>query len=181
MSTNTNTDMSADGRQAGVVLVVDDNAASRYIASSWLRRHDYRVVEAETGAEALAVLAHEPVDLVVLDVGLPDMTGFDVCEKIKADPAMGQPVIHLSATAVRAADRVSGLSRGADAYLTEPVEPDELLATIDAVLRYYRARETAEELADRLTQLSRIVHDLHAATSFDQLARSLAAGTTALF
>ena len=94
---------------------------------------------------------------------------------------MGQPVIHLSATSVRAADRVSGLSRGADAYLTEPVEPGELVATVDAVLRYYRARATAEELADRLTQLGRIVHDLHAATSFDQLARSLAAGTAALF
>jgi CheY-like chemotaxis protein len=175
--------VSAGGEQAvpGVVLVVDDNAASRYVASSWLRRHDYRVVEAETGAEALAVLAAEPVDIVVLDVGLPDMSGFDVCERIKADPAMGQPVIHLSATSVRAVDRVSGLSRGADAYLTEPVEPGELMATIDAVLRYYRARATAEELAGRLTQLGRIVHDLHAATSFDQLAGSLAAGTAGLF
>lgn len=175
--------MSARGDQAapGVVLVVDDNAASRYVASSWLRRHDYRVVEAENGAEALAVLAAEPVDIVVLDVGLPDMSGFEVCERIKADPAMGQPVIHLSATSVRAVDRVSGLSRGADAYLTEPVEPGELMATIDAVLRYYRARATAEELAGRLTQLGRIVHDLHAATSFDQLAGSLAVGTAALF
>jgi serine phosphatase RsbU (regulator of sigma subunit)/DNA-binding response OmpR family regulator len=175
--------VNAGGEHAvpGVVLVVDDNAASRYVASSWLRRHDYRVIEAETGAEALAALAAEPVDIVVLDVGLPDMSGFEVCEQIKADPAMGQPVIHLSATAVRAADRVSGLSRGADAYLTEPVEPGELMATIDAVLRYYRARATAEELAGRLTQLGRIVHDLHAATSFDQLAGSLAAGTAALF
>ena len=175
--------MSTGGDQAvpGVVLVVDDNAASRYVASSWLRRHDYRVVEAETGAEALAVLAAEPVDIVVLDVGLPDMSGFDVCERIKADPAMGQPVIHLSATSVRPVDRVSGLSRGADAYLTEPVEPGELMATIDAVLRYYRARATAEELAGRLTQLGRIVHDLHTATSFDQLAGSLAVGTATLF
>ena len=175
--------MSSRDEQAapGVVLVVDDNAASRYVASSWLRRHAYRVIEAETGAEALGVLAAEPVDIVVLDVGLPDMSGFEVCEQIKADPAMGQPVIHLSATAVRAADRVSGLSRGADAYLTDPVEPGELMATIAAVLRYYRARATAEELAGRLTQLGRVVHDLHAATTFDQLAGSLAAGTAALF
>ena len=159
--------MSTGGEQAapGVVLVVDDNAASRYVASSWLRRHDYSVVEAETGTEALAVLAAEPVDIVVLDVGLPDMSGFDVCERIKADPAMGQPVIHLSATSVRAVDRVSGLSRGADAYLTEPVEPGELMATIDAVLRYYRARATAEELAGRLTQLGRIVHEAPATTN----------------
>jgi CheY-like chemotaxis protein len=165
----------------GTVLVVDDNVASRYVSSSWLRRHDYRVIEAESGTEAFAVLAVEPVDIVVLDVGLPDMSGFDVCERIKADPALGQPVIHLSATAVRASDRVSGLRRGADAYLTEPVEPGELLATIDSVLRYYRARTTAEKLADQLTQLSRIVHDLHAATSFDQLAESLAVGTAGMF
>ena len=175
--------MSAGGEHAvpGVVLVVDDTAASRYVAGSWLRRHGYRVLEAETGAEALAVLGAEPVDIVVLDVMLPDMSGFEVCEQIKADPAMGQPVIHLSATAVRAADRVSGLNRGADAYLTEPVEPGELMATIDAVLRYYRARATAEELAARLTQLGRVIHDLHAATSFDQLAGALAAGTAVLF
>ena len=165
----------------GTVLVVDDNAASRYVACSWLRRHDYRVVEAESGAEALAVLAAEPVDIVVLDVGLPDMSGFDVCERIKADPGLGQPVIHLSATAVRGTDRVRGLNRGADAYLTEPVEPGELLATIDAVLRYYRARATAEQLADRLTRLSRIVHDIHAATSFDRLADVLAVGTAGMF
>jgi serine phosphatase RsbU (regulator of sigma subunit)/DNA-binding NarL/FixJ family response regulator len=174
---STGTDQPVDA----VVLVVDDNTASRYVACSWLRRHDYRVLEAETGTEALAVLAREPVDIVVLDVGLPDMSGFDVCERIKTDAGMGQPVIHLSATAVRAADRVSGLSRGADAYLTEPVEPGELMATIDAVLRYYRARAKAEELADRLTQLSRIVHALHAATGFEQLAGSLATGTAALF
>ena len=175
--------MSTGAEQAvpGVVLVVDDNAASRYVASSWLRRHDYRVLEAETGAEALGgagrragghrrprrrAARHERLRRVRADQGRP---------------AMGQPVIHLSATAVRAADRVSGLSRGADAYLTEPVEPGELMATIDAVLRYYRARAKAEELAGRLTQLGRIVHDLHAATSFDQLAGSLAAGTAALF
>lgn len=101
----------------GVVLVVDDTPASRYIAGSWLRRHGHQVVEAATGAEALAVLARQAVDLVVLDVGLPDMSGFEVCERIKADASMGHPVIHLSATSVRGSDRAQGLTRGADAYL----------------------------------------------------------------
>jgi serine phosphatase RsbU (regulator of sigma subunit)/DNA-binding NarL/FixJ family response regulator len=159
-----------------VILVVDDTAASRYIASSWLRRHGHRVMEAATGAEALAALARWPVDLVVLDVGLPDMSGFEVCEQIKSDPALSQPVIHLSATAVRGADRAQGLTRGADAYLVEPVEPDELLATVASVLRYYRARASAEELADRLTRLTRATLAMNAATSFDQLASAIAAG-----
>lgn len=112
------------------ILVVDDTAASRYISGSWLRRSGHRVIEAATGTEALAALAATEVDLVLLDVGLPDMSGFDVCERIKSDPALARPVIHLSATAIRGADRAQGLTRGADAYLTEPVEPDELLATV---------------------------------------------------
>ena len=64
-------------------------------------------------------------------------------------------MIHLSATAVRGADRAQGLTRGADAYLVEPVEPDELLATVASVLRYYRAARRAERFADRLTQADR--------------------------
>lgn len=100
-----------------------------------MRRSGHRVIEAATGTEALAVLAATEVDLVLLDVGLPDMSGFDVCERIKSDPALVRPVIHLSATAIRGADRAQGLTRGADAYLTEPVEPDELLATVTSLLR----------------------------------------------
>jgi CheY-like chemotaxis protein len=93
------------------ILVVDDAAASRYVSSSWLRRSGHRVIEASTGNEALAALAATEVDLVLLDVGLPDMSGFDVCERIKSDPALAQPVIHLSATAIRGADRAQGLTR----------------------------------------------------------------------
>jgi CheY-like chemotaxis protein len=140
-----------------LILVVDDTHAKRYIASSWLRRRGHQVIEAGTGAEALAAMRRWPVDLVLLDVGLPDMSGYEVCERIKADPETARPVVHLSATAIRGVDRAQGLTRGADAYLTEPVEPDELLATVDAVLRNYRARTTAEtrlvaaeSLADRL-------------------------------
>jgi CheY-like chemotaxis protein len=159
-----------------LILVVDDNAPNRYVACSWLRRHGYEVIEASTGAEALAAVAAAPVDLVVLDVGLPDMTGFDVCEQIKADPALGQPVIHLSATSVRGSDRAHGLTRGADAYLVEPVEPDELIATVASVLRYYRARADAERLAEQLTGLTSATLAMNSATSFDALAAAIANG-----
>jgi CheY-like chemotaxis protein len=174
----------ADGAEAdapAVVLVVDDNEASRYIAGSWLRRGGHRVVEAASGAEALAALARWPVELVVLDVGLPDMSGFDVCEQIKSDPATALPVIHLSATAIRGVDRAYGLTRGADAYLVEPVEPDELLATVAAVLRYYRARAAAEQLADRLTRLTGATLAMITATSFDGLASEIAAAVADIF
>lgn len=162
------------------ILVVDDNAGNRYVAASWLRRAGYRVVEASTGTEALDRVASDPIDVVLLDVGLPDMSGFEVCERIKADPVLARPVIHLSATAIRGEDRAQGLTRGADAYLVEPVEPDELRATVWSVLRYHRAREAAERLAARLAGLSRATMAMNAAVDFDELATTIASGAAAL-
>ncbi|MCE0764511.1 fused response regulator/phosphatase [Pseudonocardia kujensis] len=162
------------------ILVVDDNAGNRYVAASWLRRAGYRVVEATTGTEALDRVARDPIDVVLLDVGLPDMSGFEVCERIKSDPVLSRPVIHLSATAIRGQDRAQGLTRGADAYLVEPVEPDELRATVWSVLRYHRARAAAERLADRLAGLSRATMAMNAAVDFDELATTIASGAAAL-
>ncbi|WP_214401777.1 SpoIIE family protein phosphatase [Pseudonocardia lacus] len=158
------------------VLVVDDAPATRYIVGSWLRREGFRVAEAATGAEALELVRTRPVDIVVLDVGLPDMTGFEVCEQIKTDPALGQPVIHLSATSVEGRDRAHGLDRGADAYLTDPVEPAELVATVNSVLRYYRARGQAEELARQQTALTAATITMNIARDVDALVSAVAAG-----
>jgi len=152
------------------ILVVDDLEASRYITASWLRRTGHDVTEAVTGREALVVLGEREFDLVMLDVHLPDMSGFEVCEIIKADPATAAiPVIHVSATYVEPEDKTVGLTRGADAYLTEPVDPGELLATVEAALRYYRARMLAEDLADRLTRLTRATLAINSAATFDAL------------
>jgi DNA-binding response OmpR family regulator len=164
------------------ILVVDDTEASRYITASWLRRHGHDVFEAADGGTALAMVDTERIELVVLDVNLPDMTGFDVCERIKAAPGTAAlPVIHLSATYVDASDRARGLSRGADAYLSEPVDPDELIATVAAALRYYRARAAAERLAARLRQLTGTSLTANAAGSFSELVRAVADGAAALF
>ncbi len=169
--------MSAD---AGTVLVVDDTPSKRYVLSSWLRRSGYAVVEAATGAEALSTVEGQPVDLVVLDVKLPDMTGFAVCERIKAR-VKPIPVIHVSAAAVEVVDRTQGLSRGADAYLVEPIDPDELLATIQAVLRYYRALQRAERLAVRLARLAQTTRELNTATNLRELLRAAACGAADIF
>jgi len=172
------------GRLSGdlpaLILVVDDTPASRYISSSWLRRNGHQVIEAATGTEAMATLARWPVDLVVLDVGLPDMSGFDVCERIKSDPRLAQPVVHLSATSVRGEDRAQGLSRGADAYLVEPVDPGELLATVNTVLRNYRARTAAEGLADRLARLTKATLAMNSAADFDDLVLAIATGAATI-
>ncbi|HEX7304638.1 fused response regulator/phosphatase [Lentzea sp.] len=159
------------------VLVVDDLEASRFIACSWLRRSGHTVVEATTAAEALTALEHHSFDLVLLDVHLPDMSGYDVTERIKADPRTSSvPVVMLSATYIEPEDKVTGLTRGADAYLTEPVDPGELLANVEAALRYHRARALAEHLAARLTSLTTATLALNAATTFDALVEAAAIG-----
>jgi serine phosphatase RsbU (regulator of sigma subunit)/DNA-binding NarL/FixJ family response regulator len=163
------------------ILVVDDSEASRYITASWLRRSGYTVTEALTGSQALAAVGEHDFDVVMLDVHLPDMSGFEVCERIKADPrTAGVPVIHLSSTYVDTQDKAIGLSRGADAYLTEPIDPAELVATVQAALRYYRARATAERLAERLTRLTEATFAINASTGFDALLRAAVTGAAAV-
>jgi len=168
--------------EATSVLVVDDAEASRYLISSWLRRGGYRVTEASTGGEALSLLADRQIDLVLLDVNLPDMSGFDVCAQVKTNPKTAVvPVIHVSATAIEPEDEARGLTGGADAYLLEPVDPRVLVATVEAVLRYYRARAVAERLAARLTQLTSVTLALNSAKTFDALLTAAAAGAAAMF
>lgn len=162
------------------VLVVDDSRTKRYLLVSWLSRAGFETIEAENGAEALARVESERVDLVVLDVRLPDLSGFEVCERIKVShPAT--PVIHVSAHAIDVVDRAQGLTRGADAYLAEPIEPEELVATAHAVLRYYRARQRAELLAERLAALADATVSMHAAPNFVRLLEAAAAGAARIF
>ena len=164
------------------ILVVDDSATKRYLLVSWLTRAGFTVREAETGGQALDLLPGSDVDLVVLDVKLPDMSGFEVCEKIKTDPAYGVlPVIHVSAHAVDVVDRTQGLNRGADAYLVEPIEPDELIATAQAVLRYYSARQRAESLAARLVQLAETTLAINLASTIEGLLTAAAEGAYRIF
>jgi CheY-like chemotaxis protein len=165
------------------VLVVDDSATKRYLLVRWLTRAGFTVREAETGEAALRMLGGDsPVDLVVLDVKLPDMSGFEVCEQIKTDPVYGVlPVIHVSAHAVDVVDRTQGLNRGADAYLVEPIEPDELIATAQAVLRYYRARQRAETLAARMVRLAETTLAINSASTLAGLLEAAATGAYEIF
>lgn len=166
--------------EPATVLVVDDSATKRYLLVNWLSRAGFAVREAETGAEALARVDTNDIDLVVLDVRLPDMSGFEVCEQIKLAHA-AMPVIHVSAHAIDVIDRAQGLTRGADAYLAEPIEPEELVATAQAVLRYYRARQRAELLADRLVMLADTTLAVTVAPSFTRLLESAALGASRIF
>src|SRR4051812_32451368 len=100
-----------------VALIVNDDAASRYVTSRILSRAGYEVVEAETGGDGLARAQQRP-DVIVLDVKLPDIDGFEVCRRLKADPGTASiPVLQTSAAYVSAERRAEGLDSGADGYL----------------------------------------------------------------
>jgi signal transduction histidine kinase len=142
------------------ILTVDDNDAMRYSLVRSLQDAGYNVVEARTGQEALALAANAP-DLITLDVNLPDMTGFQVCRQLKSDPATASiPVLHVSSTFVDPEYRVKGLEGGADAYLAEPIDRAELVATIGALLRLknaeHRARQQAAEAEVAREELARL-------------------------
>ena len=129
------------GLSGPTILHVDDTDAQRYAISRVLRHAGFEVLEARTGRQALEIVERLP-DLVILDVNLPDISGFAVCKQIKANEATARiPVLHLSATMVSTGARVAGLDGGADGYLVQPVEPEELVATIRALLRVRKAEE----------------------------------------
>jgi PAS domain S-box-containing protein len=121
---------------APLILVVDDNAPLRYALGRTLRQHGFDVIEATNGRQALELSRSERPDLVLLDVNLPDIHGFDVARCLKsAETTRHIPILQISASFVQAEHRMEGLDAGADAYLVEPVEPGELVANIRALLR----------------------------------------------
>lgn len=126
--------------QTPILLTIDDNAAGRYFKTRVLREAGYTALEAETGEQGLALTESKHPDLVLLDIKLPDVDGVEVCELIKRQ-FPGTLVLVTSAVYTELADRVRGLERGADAFLIEPVEPQELLATVHALLRMRKAEQ----------------------------------------
>ncbi|GAA6620465.1 response regulator [Scytonema sp. NUACC26] len=130
------------------ILHIDDNESTRYVIGRMLRTAGFKVVEAVTGEAGLELVASQPPDLIILDVQLPDISGFEVCQRIKSNSKTASiPVLHLSASFVESRDKTQGLDSGADGYLVQPVEPMELIATIKSLLRIRRAEESALSLA----------------------------------
>ena len=135
------------------VLNVNDDAASRYVTTRVLRRAGYEVDEAETGAEGVRKASTNKPHVAVLDVRLPDISGLDVCRALKSDPSTSSIlVVQTSASYVTSANRVEGLSAGADAYLTQPFESEELVATISSLLRGRRLEAEARQRAEVLSE-----------------------------
>ncbi|MFJ4839545.1 response regulator transcription factor [Streptomyces sp. NPDC088746] len=135
---------SSNGRGYGVshgrVLVVDDDPTVAEVAAGYLERAGYDVGRADDGPAALEHFAALRPDLVVLDLMLPGMDGFEVCRRMRARGPV--PVIMLTARGDED-DRILGLETGADDYVTKPFSPRELVLRVDAVLRRGRRAETS--------------------------------------
>jgi len=142
------------------ILNVDDNEGSLYVKTRVLRRAGFQVIEADRGSRVLPLVKTHQPDLVLLDVNLPDSSGFDVCRAIKSDPNLASTiVVHISASFVDRNDRVRGLEAGADSYLTEPMEPDELVANINALLRMRQMEQQLRRSAVEWQKTFEAVHD----------------------
>lgn len=120
------------------ILLVDDDEALLEVTSIVLSSEGYRVVTAKDGPEALKVLGGERLDLVVLDIMLPRMSGFEVLKKMRERSDV--PVVMLTAKS-QSVDKVVGLELGADDYITKPFDTKELLARIKAILRRFGRRD----------------------------------------
>jgi PAS domain S-box-containing protein len=162
------------------ILNVDDDDISRYTTSRILRGAGFEVLEAANGAEALRLVKEKP-DLVILDVNLPDIQGFEVCRRIKADPATSLiPVLNVSAIYLDDQAKVLGLESGADGYLTQPMEPWVLISYVKALLRVRQAeaeavavgrqwQTTFDAISDAVSLLDRDSHILRCNEAMSKL------------
>ena len=140
-----------------LLLLVEDEPSVGGLVRTYLERSGYRVVWVRSGEDALVELGRQSPRLVVLDVGLPGIDGFEVCRRIRARSSV--PVLMLTARDEEP-DRVGGLELGADDYVTKPFSPRELAARIKAVLRRSESESRTEELQLGGVSLRRDAHEV---------------------
>ena len=142
------------------ILNVNDNEPARYATTRILHRAGFKVLEAGTGGEALQIARDDLPPLVIIDINLPDISGVEVCRRLKSDPVTASTmVLQMSATNIAVVDRVNSLAAGADSFLVEPVEPEELEAVSRALLRLHRSESALRRaLAERELLLKEVNH-----------------------
>ncbi|UTE78533.1 response regulator transcription factor [Rossellomorea sp. KS-H15a] len=138
------------------ILIVDDDPDIRNLISVYLENEGIDTVQAEDAMEALKLLSSEVVDLIILDVMMPNMSGIDACMKIREERQM--PIIMLSAKS-EDMDKIQGLASGADDYLTKPFNPLELTARVKSQLRRYRRYNAGTEQNQSTLEIGNLTID----------------------
>jgi CheY-like chemotaxis protein len=127
------------------LLVVDDQPYDTLLVSTYLREEGYQVLTANTGEDALKLVLSESPDIVLSDVMMPGMNGFEVCRRIKSyEQTVLTPVVLITALDGQG-DRIEGIQAGADEFLSKPINREELIARVRSLLRYQQARSQLEE------------------------------------
>jgi CheY-like chemotaxis protein len=129
------------------ILIVDDEIESVKLIGLMLQRRGYEIVAARSGTQALEKAQTEKPDLAILDIMMPDMDGYEVCRRLRADPATTSLPIIMFTAKTMIDDKVAGFQAGADDYLTKPVHPEELASRIEAVLLRSARRQVEEQPA----------------------------------
>jgi CheY-like chemotaxis protein len=161
------------------ILVIDDKPQNRRLIEAMLAPYGYSISSASSGEEALQLTASDPPDLILLDVVMPGMGGYEVCRRIRADEATRfLPVVMVTANPDQ--DKVAGIDAGADDFIVEPFDRHELLARVRSLLRVKSYHDTISRQAAELARLNRTLEDRVAAVVSEVLTlRGL--GGTALF
>jgi class 3 adenylate cyclase/CheY-like chemotaxis protein len=143
--------MSDDGPRGATVLVVDDQPPNLRLLDAILTPRGYDVRQATSGEEALTTIATETVDLVLLDIVMPEMDGYEVCRRIRGDADTAYlPVVMLTASGDE--QKLKALEAGADDFLTKPIDQSELLARVASLARIKRYQDTIEQQAAQLAE-----------------------------
>jgi putative two-component system response regulator len=141
----------------GTILVADDQPANRELLEELLTAQGFKVITVSDGAEALDQVVKTPVDLILLDVMMPDLNGFEVCRKIKANPETYLiPVVLVTALSDKQ-DRIEGLRANADDFLTRPVDRAELLARVQSLIKLKQRTDELERAEAVLFALARSI------------------------
>ena len=142
-------------RATPLILVVDDEPVNRDILQTRLVAHEYEVITASDGRQALAVAKDRQPDLILLDVNMPEMDGFEVCRLLKADETFPYTPIILVTARAHSEDVVTGLDAGAEEYLTKPVDHAALVARVRSMLRTKELYDTVQRQAIQLADWNR--------------------------
>jgi two-component system alkaline phosphatase synthesis response regulator PhoP len=147
----TRIDMKKD--KTPVVLVVDDNQQNRELLQAYLEDMDCRTVPAKDGPEALKILAKNPPDLILLDVMMPRMSGFEVCRRIKNDPKTSNIPIIMVTALNEFGDIERGIDSGTDDFLSKPVNKLELLTRVKTMLKLKHLTDKLERTLAYLNEI----------------------------
>jgi two-component system sensor histidine kinase/response regulator len=163
----------------GDILIVDDNPANLQTLSAILKEQKHKVRAVTTGQMALVVARTATPELILLDVNMPDMNGYEICRQLKADPALHHiPVIFISARDDML-DKIQAFRVGGVDYISKPFQVEEVLVHVESHLKLYRLYQQAQEMA-ALEERQRIARDLHDAVNQTLFSASMMAETLLL-